>query len=98
MKVNFKEFKVFKDLKKTKSEVFDIQNLLAEFVYTNGGGFKGMRMANKIADGKNGIVDLDDEEVTMLLAISDNGNMRCDLLSSLHDLLDNKENKPIKNK
>ena len=91
MKVNFKEFKVFTDLKKTKSKIVDFQELLAEFVYTNGGGFKGLRLANKIADGKDGEVELTDEESQMVLAVCDNNDMRCLLLTALHELLDPKE-------
>ena len=89
MKVNLKKFKVYQDLKKTKSTVIDFQESLAEFIYTNGGGFKGLRLANKIADGKDGEVELTEEEVQMILAVSD-GNMRCDFLVSLHELLDKK--------
>ena len=44
MKVNLKKFKVYTDLKKTKSEVINFQETLAEFVYTYGGGFKGLRL------------------------------------------------------
>ena len=89
MKVNLKKFKVYQDLKKTKSTVIDFQESLAEFIYTNGGGFKGLRLANKIADGKDGEVELTEDEVQMILAVSD-GNMRCDFLVSLHELLDKK--------
>ena len=38
MKVNLKKVKVYTDLKKTKCEVLDIQDMLAEFIYTYGGG------------------------------------------------------------
>ena len=93
MKVNFKKVKVYADLKKTKCEVLDIQDMLAEFIYTYGGGFKGLRLANKIADGKDGEVELTDEEVQMILAVCDNNDMRCLLLIAIHDLLDIKENK-----
>lgn len=98
VKVNFKKFKVFTNLKKTQSIERDFQGDLAEFVYGNGGGFKACRLANKIADGKNGEVELIDEEVQMVLAICDNSNMRCDFLTSLHDLLDPKEEKSINSK
>ena len=91
MKVNFKKVKVYADLKKTKSEVLDIQDMLAEFVYTYGGGFKGLRLANKIADGKDGEVELTDEESQMILAVCDNNDMRCLLLTAVHELLDPKE-------
>ena len=91
MKVNLKNVKVFTDLKKTKSVVLNIQDTLAEFIYTYGGGFKGLRLANKIADGKDGEVDLTDEESQMVLAVCDNNDMRCLLLTALHELLDPKE-------
>lgn len=91
MKVYLKKVKVYADLKKTKCEVLDIQDMLAEFVYTYGGGFKGLRLANKIADGKDGEVELTDEESQMILAVCDNNDMRCLLLVSLHELLDPKE-------
>ena len=91
MKVNLKKFKVFTDLKKTKSEVVDFQDILAEFVYGNGGGFKACRLANKIADAKDGEVELTEEETQMTLSICDNSNMRCTFLTSVHDLLDPKE-------
>ena len=91
MKVNLKKFKVFTDLKKTKSEVVDFQDILAEFVYGNGGGFKACRLANKIADAKDGEVELTEEETQMTLSICDNSNMRCTFLTSVHDLLDQKE-------
>ena len=91
MKVNLKKIKVYTDLKKTKSEVINFQDTLAEFVYTYGGGFKGLRLANKIADGKDGEVDLTDEESQMVLAVCDNNDMRCLLLTALHELLDAKE-------
>ena len=93
MKVNFKKVKVYADLKKTKCEVLDIQDMLAEFIYTYGGGFKGLRLANKIADGKDGEVELAEEEVQMILSVCDNNDMRCLLLTAIHDLLDIKENK-----
>ena len=93
MKVNLKKVKVYADLKKTKSEVLDIQDMLAEFIYTYGGGFKGLRLANKIADGKDGEVELTDEESQMILAVCDNNNMRCLLLTAVHELLDAKEDK-----
>ena len=98
MKVNLKKFKVYTDLKKTKSEVINFQDTLAEFVYTYGGGFKGLRLANKIADGKDGEVDLTDEESQMILAVCDNNDMRCLLLTALHELLDPKEEQPKKKK
>ena len=91
MKVNLTKIKVYTDLKKTKSEVINFQDTLAEFVYTYGGGFKGLRLANKIADGKDGEVDLTDEESQMILAVCDNNDMRCLLLTALHELLDPKE-------
>ena len=91
MKVNLKKVKVYADLKKTKCEVLDIQGMLAEFIYTYGGGFKGLRLANKIADGKNGDVELTDEETQMVLAVCDNNNMRCLLLTAVHELLEPKE-------
>ena len=93
MKVNFKKVKVYADLKKTKCEVLDIQDMLAEFIYTYGGGFKGLRLANKIADGKDGEVELTDEETQMVLAVCDNNDMRYLLLTAIHDLLDAKEDK-----
>ena len=93
MKVNLKKVKVLADLKKTKCEVLDIQDMLAEFVYPYGGGFKGLRLANKIADGKDGEVDLTDEESQMILAVCDNNDMRCLLLTAVHELLDPKESK-----
>ena len=93
MKVNLKKLKVYADLKKTKSEVLDIQDMLAEFIYTYGGGFKGLRLANKIADGKDGEVELTDEESQMILAVCDNNDMRCLLLTAVHELLDAKEDK-----
>ena len=93
MKVNLKKVKVYADLKKTKSEVLDIQDMLAEFIYTYGGGFKGLRLANKIADGKDGEVELTDEESQMILAVCDNNDMRCLLLTAVHELLDVKEDK-----
>ena len=93
MKVNLKKVKVYADLKKTKCEVLDIQDMLAEFIYTYGGGFKGLRLANKIADGKDGEVELAEEEVQMILSVCDNNDMRCLLLTAIHDLLDIKENK-----
>ena len=91
MKVNLKKVKVYADLKKTKCEVLDIQDMLAEFIYTYGGGFKGLRLANKIADGKDGEVELTDEETQMVLAVCDNNDMRCLLLTAVHELLDPKE-------
>lgn len=91
MKVNLKKVKVYADLKKTKCEVLDIQDMLAEFAYTYGGGFKGLRLANKIADGKDGEVELTDEESQMILAVCDNNDMRCLLLTAVHELLDPKE-------
>lgn len=92
MKVNLKKVKVYADLKKTKCEVLDIQDMLAEFIYTYGGGFKGLRLANKIADGKDCEVELTDEETQMILSVCDNNDMRCLLLIAIHDLLDVKEN------
>lgn len=97
-KVNLKKVKVFTNLKKTESEVRDVQDLLAEFVYEHGGGFKALRLANKIADGKNGEVDLTDEEAQMILAIGDNSYMICWLLTAIHELLDPKEDKSINSK
>ena len=91
MKVNLKKVKVYADLKKTKCEVLDIQDMLVEFICTYGGGFKGLRLANKIADGKDGEVDLTDEESQMILAVCDNNDMRCLLLTAVHELLDQKE-------
>ena len=72
--------------------MLDIQDMLAEFIYTYGGGFKGLRLTNKIADGKNGDVELTDEETQMILSVCDNNDMRCLLLTVIHDLLDVKEN------
>jgi hypothetical protein len=97
MKVNLKKVKVFTDLKKTKSEVRDVQDLLAEFVYEHGGGFKALRLANKIADAKNGEVDLTDEEAQMVLAIGDNSYLICWLLAAMHELLDPREEVKIIN-
>lgn len=91
MEVNFKEFKVYTDLKKTKSQIVDFQDTLADFIYTYGGGFKAFRLANKIADGKEGKVELTDAETKLILEICDNSNMLCYLLMSLHDLLEAKE-------
>ena len=71
--------------------MLDIQDMLAEFIYTYGGGFKGLRLANKIADGKDGEVELTDEETQMVLAVCDNNNMRCLLLTAVHELLEPKE-------
>ena len=71
--------------------MLDIQDMLAEFVYTYGGGFKGLQLANKIADGKDGEVELTDEESQMILAICDNNDMRCLLLTAVHELLDPKQ-------
>ena len=75
MKVNLKKVKVYADLKKTNCEVLDIQDMLAEFIYTYGGGFKGLRLANKIADCKDGEVELTDEETQMILSVCDNSDM-----------------------
>ena len=91
MKVNLKKFKVYQDLKKTKSTEIDFQESLAEFIYTNGGGFKAFRLANKIADSKDGKVELTDVESNLILEVCDNSNMFCYLAASLHELLDNKE-------
>ena len=91
MEVNFKEFKVYTDLKKTKSQIVDFQDTLADFIYTYGGGFKAFRLANKIADGKEGKVELTDAEAKLILEICDNSTMLCYLLMSLHDLLEAKE-------
>ena len=55
--------------------MLDIQDMLAEFIYTYGGGFKGLRLANKIADGKDGEVELTDEETQMILSVCDNSDM-----------------------
>ena len=93
MKVNLKKVKVYADLKKTKCEVLDIQDMPAEFIYTYGGGFKGLGLAKKIADGKDGEVELTDEESQMILAVCDNNNMRCLLLTAVHELLDPKASK-----
>ena len=73
--------------------MLDIQDMLAEFVYTYGGGFKGLRLANKIADGKDGEVELTYEESQMILAVCDNNDMRCLLLTAVHELLDPKQKK-----
>ena len=91
MEVNLKKFKVFTDLKKTKSQIMDFQENLAEFIYTNGGGFKSSRLANKIADGKDGKVELTDADISLIFEICDNSNMLCYVLMSLHELLENKE-------
>ena len=55
--------------------MLDIQDMLAEFIYTYGGGFKDLRLANKIADGKDGEVELTDEETQMILSVCDNSDM-----------------------
>ena len=73
--------------------MLDIQDMLADFIYTYGGGFNGLRLANKIADGKDEEVELTDEEAQMVLSVCDNNDMRCLLLIAIHDLLDIKENK-----
>ena len=90
MKVDLKKLKVYTDLKKTKFEIVDFQETLAEFVYGNGGGFKACRLANKIADGKNGEVELSGEEEQMIISICDNSQMRCPFLTSIHELLEHK--------
>ena len=67
VKINFKEIKVYKDIAKTKSEVVDMQDEVANAMYEKGQGIGFHALALKIYNA-NGEIELDDKEYGLLMA------------------------------
>ena len=67
VKINFKEIKVYKDIAKTKSEVVDMHDEVANAMYEKGQGIGFHALALKIYNA-NGEIELDDKEYGLLMA------------------------------
>ena len=67
VKINFKEIKIYKDIAKTKSEVVDMQDEVANAMYEKGQGIGFHALALKIYNA-NGEIELDDKEYGLLMA------------------------------
>lgn len=67
VKINFKKITVYKDLAKTKEEVIDIQDAVANALYENGQGIGFHALALKIYNAQ-GEIELDDKEYSLLMA------------------------------
>ena len=67
VKINFKEITVYKDIAKTKVEVIDMQDEVANAMYEKGQGIKFHALALKIYNAK-GEIELDEQEYGLLMA------------------------------
>ena len=67
VKINFKKIKIYKDIAKTKSEVVDMQDEVANAMYEKGQGIGFHALALKIYNA-NGEIELDDKEYGLLMA------------------------------
>ena len=70
VKINFKEIKVYKDIAKTKVEVVDMQDEVANAMYEKGQGIKFHALALKIYNAK-GEIELDEQEYGLLMAYAE---------------------------
>lgn len=70
VKINFKEIKIYKDIAKTKSEVVDMQDEVANAMYEKGTGIKFHALALKIYNAK-GEIELDEQEYGLLMAYAE---------------------------
>lgn len=88
VKINFKEFKIYKDIAKTKVAVVNIQEKAANDLYENGQGIGFHALALRIynADGE---IELDDKEYGLLMAYA---NQMCTpaIIDALQSLGNNK--------
>lgn len=67
VKINFKKIKIYKDIAKTKVEVIDIQDEVANALYEKGQGIGFHALALKIYNAQ-GEIELDDKEYSLLMA------------------------------
>lgn len=88
VKINFKEITVYKDIAKTKVEVIDMQDEVANALYEKGQGIGFHALALKIYNA-NGEIELDDKEYGLLMAYA---NQMCTpaVIDALQSLGNNK--------
>ena len=67
VKINFKKITVYKDIAKTKVEVIDMQDEVANTLYEKGVGIGFHALALKIYNAQ-GEIELDDKEYALLMA------------------------------
>lgn len=67
VKINFKKITVYKDIAKTKVEVIDMQDEVANALYEKGVGIGFHALALKVYNAQ-GEIELDDKEYGMLMA------------------------------
>lgn len=88
VKINFSAIRVFKDLAKTKAEVKNMKEEVANDLYQNGQGIAFHALALKIYNTQ-GEVELDDKEYSLLMAYA---NQMCTpaIIDALQSLGNNK--------
>ena len=67
-KINFKEFKLYKNIAKNKIETIDVREMVADLLYNNAIGLGAHRLAYKIYDGEN---EFSKEEINVIIKITD---------------------------
>lgn len=88
VKINFKEIKIYKDIAKTKVEVIDMQDEVANTLYEKGVGIGFHALALKIYNAQ-GEIELDEKEYALLMAYA---NQMCTpaIIDALQSLGNNK--------
>lgn len=91
MKINFKQFKMYADLGKTKSFKQDVTKLLANTVYQSAPGIEALNTALKIYNSK-GEEEYSDLEVRVIRACSEK-RMGCIFVYALQELIEEEKKK-----
>ena len=68
-KVDFRNFPVYTSIKKDKTDLVDISEFVANYIYTHCNGIAACSLAMDIY--KNGEVEMDEKQVKFLLQVSE---------------------------
>lgn len=69
MKLNFKEFKAYTDIKHTQTRTADVREQFADMIYKNVNGIRALVLAQKIYHSK-GVEDYLPEEVELIKTVA----------------------------
>ena len=96
MKIDFRNIKVYKDLKKTDFELVNLQESVANTIYGTGQGVAAASMCTRVYESKDGIVEFNDNEVAILREIIDKSSFAF-IIMAIHDIIDAGGNVPEEN-
>lgn len=69
-KINFKEFPVYKDFKKTETEKHDLRNQFSDLLFRLGDGMKAHRLCHLISESE-GEIEVSDKQVEYLKSFTE---------------------------